>query len=187
MVTPKTQSRALELAAIDLDARSRATDQEIAEAWGLADARSVRDVRASDAYAIAKAELLDYAISYAGEQVGEMVTRATEGLTRAVPDYIERLSELLTRPENAGENWRLGPQQMNAVTRAMSFLLQIADLGARQQDKPDGEQRQVTMPSLVPAQSRVETVRRYREREVTITLREVPEEDDEGDVIDMEP
>lgn len=172
-----TESRALELAVIDLNPRKRPSDGEIAELWGLATSRSVAEVRLTEAYAIARAELTDHLISCAEEQVELIVERALDGLARLVPDLVDRTAELLDKPSSAPPEWRPNGNDVRTAVTALRLLWDLSQRG-QAMPVPKEERSASPIPSLVLAESRTETVRQYRR--VTFTV--APD----GDTVDGE-
>lgn len=156
MTTPKTQSRALQLVIHDMNVAGKPTDDAIAEEWGLASARSVREVRESDEYKLVLGELQKRALSHVGEAALRIQTDAVSALTEVVPLLKESVVRMLTPPDDyvRKEEWRPRYTDLTAANGAVNTLVKLANLGG----VSVGEARTTTereqlLPTLQPAVS----------------------------------
>lgn len=156
---PRTQSRALQLAVMDMDVQGKRTDEEIGDDWGIT-ARTVRGIRQSDEYILIVGELRRASLSYVADRVGQMQADALEHLEGLVPKLARRASDILRRPHNADDDWIPNSKSILAANAVVSTLYKLSSIGSVSEALEDNK-RPIT-PNLVIAKSETKQVMEYR-------------------------
>ena len=142
----------------DMDTAGKPPDKEIASAWGLADARSVREVRESAEYKTLLAELQSRAISHMGEKVLDIQNTAIDSLSEIVPLLSRAVVRMLSVPEGTvhPEQWRPAYRDLTAANNAVSTIVRIANFAAITEGEVDAATqgtRTQSLPTTVMAES----------------------------------
>lgn len=151
---PRTQSRALQLVIHDMNVQGKPTDQQIAEEWGLADARSVRDVRESEEYSLLLGELQHQALSHVGERALQIQIDAVDALAESVPLLATAVKRMLTPPEGVAhpDRWMPKYTELTAANSAINTLIKLANVTGHQMADTKDTRAQV-LPTLQIAES----------------------------------
>jgi len=137
-----------------MNVQGKPTDQEIAEEWGLADARSVRDVRESDEYNVLLTELQHRALSHVGESALQIQADAIDALAESVPLLATAIQRMLTPPEGTAhpDRWMPKYTELTAANSAINTLIKLANVTGHQTTEAKDTRAQV-LPTLQLAES----------------------------------
>jgi len=181
---PRTQSRALELVVLDMDVAGKPTDEQIAEKWGLASARSVREVRESQEYQHLLAELQSQALSHVGEEIAAMQSLAVQSLVSLVPKLADAAARLLSVPEGIphAERWVPKYTDVTAANGAINTIIKLANIGQASGMAEVSKQQHAgqVMPDLRRAKSDSSLIR----EQYSIVVERLVQDRDEEDAIE---
>lgn len=179
MSQPRTQSRALELVVWDMDPKGKPPDTDIASNWGLADARSVREIRESAEYKHLLLELQSQAVSHMGDRVMEIQQDAIDSLAGLVPRLAESAVRMLTPPDDIPhpENWVPKYTDVSAANAVASTLIKLSGLNKLESKEKSVKTGGQVLPDLRPAKSDSSLIREQYSIVVERLTKEGPSED----------